>query len=898
MVTGRDATFRFRVDDRQFTQKVRTATTSLTGLQRATGQASASMDRYGSSTARAGQQTAASAINFQTATQGMLNLSTAAIQTFTSLSNLDRSANRAKQSIIAVARAEDLLANKIERRDTLMKAGLGTSQKYKNIINEIGTATADLTVKTEKMKIEQDAVTDIYLLFAANIANVVISSLQTITILVGHQKVAHIAAAAATKLHSIATIRFTAVLKTNTAATAVATLTQRLGTIAMIRATFAAHGLAAGLKAITISFAPLLIATAVIGAAFAIYSLNVGGVKTAIDELLGVEEDFQSQVDSLRNSTDDLTDSNSALSESFNIKVSSSISVATIELAKYRDELEKILPRQAQFNLALITRSRLPLTDSIFPRAGTPIAGQDFRLAPEGNILSSLRKLGAFFPSLPSAHGSRFEIGAAAKVLPQFLLDELSQEEKVRIAVDFYSTILSDPAFRTQIFLRTQTIKGLSGQLTSELIRAKRIEELGDIADPKVQLARMAFAAGISVKELELRMLFTVASGNDIIKMVTDGVTTFNTIGRTLFNGKGISGLVGKIVNGVPIGNELRQRLRIAEEQREIPEDISKVGKQGSFFDFLARNDLVGSGGLNRGKIGNLFGKGSPIFETKFLNVLKAGGTRGLVAFKTGIDIGPVAGSISEFDAMQLGLKEKWLSGFNNQKGGAANNIINSIGGNATNFFQVSSVATPAHILERIAISDRRANLLINGGKIVIDPDTGEPVLDSDGRPKVVGGFPNVRAYRRHLKSVRREKVRWSTEMLKSLGLFIPETRLALGNSHARVLASRRIAQATKLQNLFNRTGLSISFPNITRAGQIDILDAGFGLESFFGSGQSLGNLEGAVAEQDAYIKSFGLTRSEAFRIIDTEGRGRTEIDDRIRWFDRLEAMSSGVSPL
>ena len=60
-----------------------------------------------------GDKVAASAVNFQTATQGMLNLSTAAVQTFTSISNLDRAHNRAKMSIIAVARAEDLLNNKI-----------------------------------------------------------------------------------------------------------------------------------------------------------------------------------------------------------------------------------------------------------------------------------------------------------------------------------------------------------------------------------------------------------------------------------------------------------------------------------------------------------------------------------------------------------------------------------------------------------------------------------------------------------------------------------------------------------------------------------------------------------------------------------------------------------------
>jgi hypothetical protein len=52
------------------------------------------------------------------------------------------------------------------------------------------------------MGIEQAAVNDIYMLFAANVANVTISSLQTITILVGQEKVARIGATLATKLHS------------------------------------------------------------------------------------------------------------------------------------------------------------------------------------------------------------------------------------------------------------------------------------------------------------------------------------------------------------------------------------------------------------------------------------------------------------------------------------------------------------------------------------------------------------------------------------------------------------------------------------------------------------------------------------------------------------------------
>jgi hypothetical protein len=56
--------------------------------------------------------------------------------------------------------------------------------------------------------------------------------------------------------------------------------------------------------------------------------------------------------------------------------------------------------------------------------------------------------------------------------------------------------------------------------------------------------------------------------------------------------------------------------------------------------------------------------------------------------------------------------------------------------------------------------------------------------------------------------------------------------------------------------------------------------------------------LQDAVAKQDELIKSIGLDRTEAFQIVDTVGRGREEIDDRVRFKDRLSSMSTGVSVL
>jgi hypothetical protein len=56
--------------------------------------------------------------------------------------------------------------------------------------------------------------------------------------------------------------------------------------------------------------------------------------------------------------------------------------------------------------------------------------------------------------------------------------------------------------------------------------------------------------------------------------------------------------------------------------------------------------------------------------------------------------------------------------------------------------------------------------------------------------------------------------------------------------------------------------------------------------------------LQDEVAKQDELIKSIGLDRTEAFQIVDTAGRGREEIDDRIRFKDRMSSMSTGVSVL
>jgi len=178
-MVGSGVIFRFSADIRDLTSKIDIMSRKLEQLGVKSRSATAGLGQVGGAATATGQAATTSAIGIGVMTQGMLNLTTALVQTITSLSNLERVQNRAKASAIAVARAQDLLANKQERLDTLRKSGIASQAKIVNIMREIATATADITVKTEKLGIEQRAITDIYALFFTNLANVGISTFQT-----------------------------------------------------------------------------------------------------------------------------------------------------------------------------------------------------------------------------------------------------------------------------------------------------------------------------------------------------------------------------------------------------------------------------------------------------------------------------------------------------------------------------------------------------------------------------------------------------------------------------------------------------------------------------------------------------------------------------------------------
>jgi hypothetical protein len=91
---------------------------------------------------------------------------------------------------------------------------------------------------------------------------------------------------------------------------------------------------------------------------------------------------------------------------------------------------------------------------------------------------------------------------------------------------------------------------------------------------------------------------------------------------------------------------------------------------------------------------------------------------------------------------------------------------------------------------------------------------------------------------------------------------------------------------------------ISFNQNQYAKAKVINLLQQDYELTGFTGSTMSLPSLQDIVAAEDERMRSIGLNRTEAFQIIDTAGRGREEIDDRILWKDRVNNMSTGTSVL
>ena len=239
----------------------------------------------------------------------------------------------------------------------------------------------------------------------------------------------------------------------------------------------------------------------------------------------------------------------------------------------------------------------------------------------------------------------------------------------------------------------------------------------------------------------------------------------------------------------------------------------------------------------------------------------------------------------------------------------------------ATAAYQVprGSVRASSEFYARLRIKDDNTNRLRMGGRRV----EGIPM---DEKGAVVGGYSSLREFRAAGKRAYYGRVTQARQFMQYFGDGIQSSRV-FGTNSLRGEYDRLVSATASIQSTLSSAGLGYKTTNarwtrgagpahfayvksewakvksynanqLNKAQEINTLQQGFGLTGFSGSTMSLPSLQDEVAKQDELIKTIGLNRTEAFQIIDTQGRGRDEIDARVLWKNRVNNISTGTSVL
>lgn len=283
----------------------------------------------------------------QTFAQGMLNLSTSAAQVYTSFSNLDRAANQVQASLVALHKAED----QIERKQTQLSQSIDkygvSSERAIMILGELETAEEQLLVKTERHKLAVDQLNDTYILMASNLVNTAFGGFQTLTSLINMS-------INRTTASTIANAVNTGSIVTNTGAKAVNSATENVSNItkgASVAATLSAatatgvhtastvlSTTAIRLQTLASSFNPFLLPAVIAAAAIGIglYIVQQNEFTKATNNMTGSINNSTTSINSLTGAYD----LNIPSSDSFGASMSSN-SLQASEYSLKLDELNK-----------------------------------------------------------------------------------------------------------------------------------------------------------------------------------------------------------------------------------------------------------------------------------------------------------------------------------------------------------------------------------------------------------------------------------------------------------------------------------------------------------------------------------------------------------------------------
>jgi len=797
-MVGRDTvTFRFRLDAKEMQRLIKALEADARRFGGTMERVSGQSNKLGTGLKTTGNDAAAAAVNFQTATQGMLNLSTAAVQTFTSISNLDRAANRLAQSKIAVARAEDLLAAKQLRLNELQEKGLGHTSKAVNLTNELATARADLAVKNDKARIEEGALLDIQLLFVTNVANVMISSIQTIKTLRDMQAMSTIKAVAAEKLMNLSFMK--SIVLSKVAAGSYKGMT------------FAIKGLTFSVRGLMLALGPIALLITGVTVAMQAYEENWGGFKDAV----------QTALPFLKESNDDLDESSRILEEDRKQMEGyvSAIDSMGNSMKKLSAPHKLYLEMHRDAFLAMDKNSKLAAYYS------SQLAG--LRTGPQGFSTPSVGG------GLPSSGGSGAGTTTATTT----------------------STVSSGGVGTPS----TAAVAGVSG----------------DLADP--------FGSG------EQRFVFMQLPKQDKMNVLLNKAQGFMNQGN--FGAANLYFAEHEKVKVKPV---------METDPAKIWENMQKGvnPKETTFFGGRPEKmpDPLVTAKMQK------FRFGTDLFSMDRFDQTHADTKRGEIMNQTGVDIGNIANVIDKNDAIKISNLQRSMSQFRNTTGGRADLAIAAVGGNATAAYQVANVATPKSIRNAIRNKDGFNNSL--GGLIMNELNSlkgsGQMVYSSAHRSlyksRNFRGVPG----RDVIREAVRLGIKGNVEFMDMINA-IPDVDREADDNIQQAHAAIRLAEtiANDYISMVNSAKSSIGFSDVILRRATAEGHSGASMYANIGllSATKRTNFNNTEIIEQSKSK-LALTNSQIFAIRFNSTRGDAELQDRLRYVDQLESMSSGTSPL
>ena len=809
---------------------------------------------------KTGDQSAASAIQFSTMANGMLNLSTSAVQTYTSISNLARAENRAKATAVSLERAEDLLARKQLQLNKIVEAGGKGGRDYALILGEIETAENDLAVKTEKLKIEQEAVTDVYMLFAANIANVGVSSLMVYKTMTEGLTKAKVLEGLVTK-KNIITEKLAALARWNSSKSLLGlAATSATATGGLVAQTLATRVATAATKALNIALGPVGWIIIGISAALVAYETNFRGFKDSVNGFLGIQTEFNEGVEEGTGSIDEQTAALTAQTKAFKDLSTPMQNYITMQedMARSTGNASEIIrlaklratggfssgvgsPQIASGNGGTGSGGSYASSDIAYDQSGS--TQQQFSQGKKGfNVgyntayADNNTQVNQKIQSRQPALASQFDKNPFGTIDQKVAFYELNPPQQRDVLVSWIDNTWDNPGMQNAFIDKYHEIFDLTNGFTIKKIEAASpVDNLAGVLDLKAlgvrggggNVDKSVFAAGFggngsifNFKEKDVRKMIKDALGVDVGAVSgTFNITDAIRKGVLTKVGQSFSGIGGRDTEMIAaFGGNATQAYQTARG----PGISARAKAENALADFMANSGLG-----NRIKAaGNIFGITQPLGVGYRSSVPSPIGWQ---VYDTTVKNAKILGQDEE---SRIGMANA-LAQFEKDASRHGKDNIHVI-----NRYYMATMGVAAARMDRVSSMVSSA--------LGVDFDANSKtgywgrVLDRKGRPTF--------------------KKRW----ISTAGSIEEQVRADIGASADISLPSASRLEA--LAHAFNENGSFSNFDNISITGEA--------------------------------VEKLGITEQKIFDIRFEATRGDRELLNRIRYIEKIEASSSGTSPL